>query len=154
MISICNEAAGQFEKIRLFREQKPTAIFNCSMQASEMIRDIPINNEALSLRHTVLCLEKINANSRLSQNRILHLADAFIQRDLQLIRLSRRPTPWSNVGLRALLKSPAAMQIVASPGIEPPTLRVQVKLLNRYTIGCPLGLQPQEQRKCGMVNQQ
>ena len=33
-----------------------------------------------------------------------HLADAFIQSDLQLIRLSRRHTPWSNVGLRALLK--------------------------------------------------
>ena len=33
-----------------------------------------------------------------------HLADAFIQSDLQLIRLSSRHTPWSNVGLRALLK--------------------------------------------------
>ena len=34
----------------------------------------------------------------------LHLADAFIQSDIQLIRLSRRHTPWSNVGLRTLLK--------------------------------------------------
>ena len=40
-----------------------------------------------------------------------HLADAFIQSDLQLIRLSRRHTPWSNVGLRALLKGPTAVQI-------------------------------------------
>ena len=33
-----------------------------------------------------------------------HLAGAFIQSGLQLIRLSRRQTPWSNVGLRGLLK--------------------------------------------------
>ena len=33
-----------------------------------------------------------------------HLADAFIQSHLQLIRLSRRPTPWSIMGLRAMLK--------------------------------------------------
>ena len=58
-----------------------------------------------------------------------HLADAFIQSDLQLIRLSRRHTPWSNVGLRALAQGPnsCADLIVATPGIEPPTLRVQVK---------------------------
>ena len=31
-----------------------------------------------------------------------NLADAFIQSDLQLISLSRRHTPWSNVGLRAV----------------------------------------------------
>ena len=42
-----------------------------------------------------------------------HLADAFIQSDLQLIRLSRRHTPWSNVGLRALLKGPTAVQILS-----------------------------------------
>ena len=40
-----------------------------------------------------------------------NLADAFIQSDLLLIRLSRRHTPWSNVGLRALLKGPTAGQI-------------------------------------------
>ena len=39
-----------------------------------------------------------------NHNIACHLADAFIQSDLQLIRLSRRHTPWSNVGLRALLK--------------------------------------------------
>ena len=44
-----------------------------------------------------------------------HLADAFIQSDLQLIRLSRRHTPWSNVGLRALLKGPTAVQILSWP---------------------------------------
>ena len=44
-----------------------------------------------------------------------HLADAFIQSDLQLIRLSRRHTPWNNVGLRALLKGPTAVQILAWP---------------------------------------
>ena len=38
-----------------------------------------------------------------------HLADTFIQSNLQLIRLSRRHTPWSNVGLRALLKGPTAV---------------------------------------------
>ena len=44
-----------------------------------------------------------------------HLAGAFIQSDLQLIRLSRRHTPWSNVGLRALLKGPTAVQILSWP---------------------------------------
>ena len=44
-----------------------------------------------------------------------HLADAFIQSDLQLIRLSRRHTPWRNVGLRALLKCPTAVQISPWP---------------------------------------
>ena len=44
-----------------------------------------------------------------------HLADACIQSDLQLIRLSRRHTPWSNVGLRALLKGPTAVQILSWP---------------------------------------
>ena len=70
-----------------------------------------------------------------------HLADAFIQSDLQLIRLSRRHTPRSNVGLRAFAQGPnsCADLIVATPGIEPPTLRVQVQYLNRYATGCPLG---------------
>ena len=44
-----------------------------------------------------------------------HLVDAFIQSDLQLIRLSRRHTPWSNVGFRALLKGPTAAQILSWP---------------------------------------
>ena len=44
-----------------------------------------------------------------------HLADAFLQSNLQLIRLSRRHTPWSNVGLRALLKGPTAVQILSWP---------------------------------------
>ena len=58
---------------------------------------------------------------------ICHLADSFIQSNLQLIRLSRRHTPWSNVGLRALLKGPTSVQVVTTPGIEPLTLWVQVK---------------------------
>ena len=44
-----------------------------------------------------------------------NLADAFIQSDLQLIRLGRRHTPWSNVGLRALLKGPTAVLILSWP---------------------------------------
>ena len=44
-----------------------------------------------------------------------NLAEVFIQSDLQLIRLSRRQTPWSNVGLRALLKGPTAVQILSWP---------------------------------------
>ena len=36
----------------------------------------------------------------------------FIQSNLQLIRLSRRHILWSNVGLRALLKGPTAVQIL------------------------------------------
>ena len=45
-------------------------------------------------------------------------------------------------GLRALLKGPTAVQIliVAAPGIEPPTLRVQVKQLTRYAAGGPTGM--------------
>ena len=42
-----------------------------------------------------------------------HLADAFIQSNLQLSRLIRRHAPWSNVGLRALLKGPIAVQILS-----------------------------------------
>ena len=45
----------------------------------------------------------------------MSLADAFVQSDLQLIRLSRRYTPWSNVGLRALLKGSAAVWILLRP---------------------------------------
>ena len=58
-----------------------------------------------------------------------HLADAFIQRDLQLIRLSRRHTPLEQCGVKGLAQGPnsCADLIVATPGIEPPTLRVQVK---------------------------
>ena len=43
------------------------------------------------------------------------LADAFIQSDLQLIRLRGRHTPWSNLGFRALLKEPTAVQILSWP---------------------------------------
>ena len=58
-----------------------------------------------------------------------HLADAFIQSNLQLTRLSRRHTPWSNVGVKGLAQGPnsCADLIVATPGIEPLILRVQVK---------------------------
>ena len=41
-----------------------------------------------------------------------HVADAFIQNDLQLTRLSRRHTPWSNLGLRAFEQ---AVQILSWP---------------------------------------
>ena len=46
-----------------------------------------------------------------------------------MIRLSRRHTPWSNVGLRGLAQGPnsCADNTVATPEIEPPTLQVQVK---------------------------
>ena len=56
--------------------------------------------ELLRHKHALLKLNYITC----------HLA-AFIQSDLQLIRLSRRHTPWSNVGLRALLKGPTSVQI-------------------------------------------
>ena len=58
-----------------------------------------------------------------------HLADAFIQSDLQLIRLSRRHTPLEQCGVKGLAQGPnsCADLIVATTGIEPPTLRVQVK---------------------------
>ena len=51
----------------------------------------------------------------LSHKITCHLTDAFIQSDLQLIRLSRRHTPWSNVELRALLKGLTAVQILSWP---------------------------------------
>ena len=55
-----------------------------------------------------------------------HLADAFIQSDLQLIRLSRRHTQCGAKGLVQAANGCADL-IVATPGIQPPTLRVQVK---------------------------
>ena len=54
-------------------------------------------------------------NSSLLHCITCNLADGFIQSDLQLIRLSRRHTPWSNVGLRALLKGPTVVQILLWP---------------------------------------
>ena len=58
-----------------------------------------------------------------------NLADAFIQSELHLIRLSRRHTPWSNEGLKGLAQAPnsCADVFVATPGIKQPTLQVQVK---------------------------
>ena len=44
-----------------------------------------------------------------------NLVVAFIQSNLQLIRLSIRHTPWSNVGLRALLKGPTLVQMLSWP---------------------------------------
>ena len=56
-----------------------------------------------------------------------HLADALIQSDLQLLRLSRRHFPLEQCGVKGLAQGPnsCADLIVAAPGIEPPTLRVQ-----------------------------
>ena len=67
-----------------------------------------------------------------------NLADTFIQSDLQLSRLSRRHSPLEQCGVKGLAQGPnnCADLIVAAPGLEPPTLRVQVKLLNRYAAGC------------------
>ena len=58
-----------------------------------------------------------------------HLAEAFIQSDLQLIRLCRRHTPKEQCGVKGLAQGPksCADLIMATPGIEPPTLGVQVK---------------------------
>ena len=58
-----------------------------------------------------------------------HLADAFIQSDLQLIRLSRGQSPLEKCGVKGLSQGPnsCADLIVATAGIEPPTLRVKVK---------------------------
>ena len=49
----------------------------------------------------------------------------FSQSDIQSIRLSRRQSPRSNVGLRALLKRPTAVRISS-------TLQVPVMYLNHY----------------------
>ena len=67
-----------------------------------------------------------------------HLADAFIQSDLQLIRLSRRHSPQEQCGVKGLAQgsNSCADLIVATPGIEPPTLRVQVQWLKHYATGC------------------
>ena len=69
-----------------------------------------------------------------------HLADAFIQRDLQLIRLSRRHFTLEQCGVKGLAQGPnsGADLIMATPGIEPLTLQVQVNYLNHYSTGCPL----------------
>ena len=59
----------------------------------------------------------------------LQLADAFIQSNLQWIRLSRRHSPLEQCGVKGLAQGPnsCADLFVFAPGIEPPTLRVQVK---------------------------
>ena len=61
-----------------------------------------------------------------------HLADAFIQSDLQLIRLSRRHCPLEQCGVKGLAHGPnsCADLIMAAPGIEPPMLRFKSCSLN------------------------
>lgn len=50
---------------------------------------------------------------------VIYLADAFIESDSQLIRLSRGKLPtWSNAELRVLLKGPTAVWILS--WLEPP----------------------------------
>ena len=71
-----------------------------------------------------LCLSFTHSHPFTPINITCNLSDAFIQSNFQLIRLSRRHimtyngrrhTPWSNVGLRALLKGPTAVQILSWP---------------------------------------
>ena len=52
-----------------------------------------------------------------------HLADVFIQSNLQLIRLNRRHTPLEQCGVKGLAQGPNSCTdlIVATPGLEPPT---------------------------------
>ena len=56
-----------------------------------------------------------------------HLADAFIQSNLQLSY--RRHSPLEQCGVKGLAQglNSCAYLIVATPGIEPPTLQVQVQ---------------------------
>ena len=63
-----------------------------------------------------------------------HLAEAFIQSNIELIRLSRRHFPLEKCGIKGLAQGPnsCADLIMATPGIEPRTLHVQVKYLNHY----------------------
>ena len=90
--------------------------------------------------HTALWVSLLYLNTAWVQHYITcHLADSFIQSDLQLIRLSRRHSPLEQCGAKGLAQGPnsCADLIMATPGIEPPTLRVQVKYLNHYATGCP-----------------
>ena len=66
-----------------------------------------------------------------------HLANTFIQSNLQLIQLSRSHFPLEQCGVKGLAQgsNSCADLIMATPGIEPPTLRVQVKSLNHYATG-------------------
>ena len=54
-----------------------------------------------------------------------YLADIFIQRDLQLITLSRARSPLEQCGVKGLAQTPnsCADLIVATPGLEPPTFQ-------------------------------
>ena len=99
----------------------------------------------LAQSHPWLCTGYLDMSSRLSRfghfvsarligkclSRFMtcYLADAFIQSDLQLIRLSRRHTPLVQCGVKGLAQGPnsCADLKVATPGTEPPTLRVQDK---------------------------
>ena len=60
---------------------------------------------------------------------LCHLADAFIQSDLQLIWLSRRRSPLEQCGVKGFAQGPnsCADLILATPGIKPLILQVQVK---------------------------
>ena len=59
---------------------------------------------------------------------ISYFADTFIQSNLQLIRLSRGQSPLEQCGVKGLVQGPngCADLSMATPGIEPPTLRVPV----------------------------
>ena len=60
-----------------------------------------------------------------------------IQSDLQLIRLSRGQSPWTNVGLRAQEPNSWVDPVAATLGLEPPTFQVRVIYLSHNPTGCP-----------------
>ena len=71
-------------------------------------------------------------------------AGAFIQSNLQLIRLSRRqppphPTPLEQCGVKGFAQGPNSCTdlIVATPGLEQPTFRVPVMYLSHLATGFP-----------------
>ena len=66
------------------------------------------------------------------------MTDAFIQSDLQLIRLRRRHSPLEQCGVKGFVQGPnsRADLIAAAPAMEPATLPVRVKQLNHDATGC------------------
>ena len=84
--------------------------------------------ENFNIKSKLHAILEMNDNKHKNINITLHLAEAFIQSDLQLIRLSRRHTPLEQCGVKGLAQGPNSCSdlILATPGIESLTLQVQV----------------------------
>ena len=79
-----------------------------------------------------------NLSSSYLKDIYCYLVDSVIQSDLQLIRLIRRHTPLEQCGVKGLAQGPSSCaDLMATPGLEPPTFRVPVRWLSHEASGFP-----------------